>query len=92
MPDCVTIFILPPSRTALQQRLQERRTDSAEVIARRLADAVTDMSHYREFDFVVVNDRFDQAVIDLGAILDGHGDALRPDRATLQPLVGQLLQ
>ncbi len=92
MPDCVTIFILPPSRTALQQRLQERRTDSAETIARRLADAVTDMSHYWEFDFVVVNDRFEQAVLDLSAILDGNGAALGADRASLQPLITQLLQ
>ncbi|MGH8141724.1 MAG: guanylate kinase [Steroidobacteraceae bacterium] len=92
MPECVTIFILPPSRPALQQRLQQRRTDSAETIARRLADAVTDMSHYREFDFVVVNDRFEQAVVDLSAILDGRAETLRPDRASLQPLIAQLLQ
>ncbi|HEX4024744.1 MAG TPA: guanylate kinase [Steroidobacteraceae bacterium] len=91
MPDCVTIFILPPSRTALQQRLQARRTDSPEIIARRLADAVTDMSHYREFDYVVVNDHFEQAVLDLMAILDGNGQALRADRPALGPLVGQLL-
>ena len=58
MPDCTSIFILPPSRAALEQRLRERRTDSAETIARRLADASADMSHYAEFDFVVVNDRF----------------------------------
>ncbi len=92
MPDCVTIFILPPSRTALQQRLQARRTDSAQTIARRLADAVTDMSHYREFDFVVVNDRFEQAVLDLSAILDGNGAALGAERASLQPLITQLLR
>jgi len=101
MPDCVTIFILPPSRVALQQRLQQRRTDSAESIARRLADAITDMSHYREFDFVVVNDRFEQAVLELSAILDGEArgegrgvpDArgLRAERAGLGPLVQQLL-
>jgi guanylate kinase len=92
MPECVTIFVLPPSWPALQQRLEARRTDSAETIARRLADAVADMSHYREFDFVVVNDRFERAVEDLTAILDGHGEALRADRASLAPLVEQLLQ
>jgi len=91
MPECVTIFILPPSRAALQQRLQERRTDSAEAIARRLRDAVTDMSHCHEFDYVVINDRFDQAALDLVAILDGHGEALRADRPQLQPLLGSLL-
>ena len=92
MSDCVTIFVLPPSWPALQQRLEARRTDSAETIARRLADAVTDMTHYREFDFVVVNDRFEQAVMDLEAILDGHGEALRPDRPSLAPLLAQLLR
>jgi len=92
MDDCVTIFILPPSHDALQQRLQQRRTDSAETIARRLADAVTDMAHYREFDYVVVNDRFEQAVQELGAILDADGQGLRADRATLAPLVQQLLR
>ena len=65
MPDCMTIFILPPSRSALEQRLRERRTDSAETIARRLADAAADMSHYAEFDYVVVNDHFERADSDL---------------------------
>jgi len=58
------------------------RTDSAETIARRLADASTDMSHYDEFDYVVVNDQFERAAADLGAILDGGGwrVALQPTR------------
>ena len=82
LPSCTTIFILPPSRAALEQRLQGRGTDSDEVIARRLADAVADMSHWREFDYVVVNDRFDQAVAELLAILDGRrrSAARRPGR------------
>ena len=46
VPECISIFILPPSRPALEQRLRDRRTDSPEVIARRLSDAVTDMGHY----------------------------------------------
>ncbi|MGH8199552.1 MAG: guanylate kinase, partial [Steroidobacteraceae bacterium] len=58
MPDCVTIFILPPSRETLEKRLRSRATDSPEVISRRLRDAVSDMSHWREFDYVVVNDDF----------------------------------
>ncbi|HTT04505.1 MAG TPA: guanylate kinase [Steroidobacteraceae bacterium] len=92
LPACVSIFILPPSRQALQQRLCERRTDSPEVIERRLRDAVADMGHYREFDFVVVNDRFEQAVQDLESILDGHGEAQRADRPALTSLVEQLLR
>jgi guanylate kinase/non-canonical purine NTP pyrophosphatase (RdgB/HAM1 family) len=74
MPDCVTIFILPPSRDALEKRLRSRATDSPQVIERRLRDAVSDMSHWREFDYVVVNDDFERAVADLMAIVTGHGE------------------
>ncbi len=92
LPECVTIFVLPPSRAALRERLRERRTDSQDVIERRLRDAVSDMSHYREFDFVVVNDDFERAVLELGAILDGHGEALRVERPALRALLGELLR
>jgi guanylate kinase len=92
MPDSVSIFILPPTRAALEQRLRERRTDSAETIARRLADASSDMSHYNEFDFVVVNDRFDQAAVDVAAILDGGGRELRAGRSELKPLIATLVR
>lgn len=91
MPECVSIFILPPSREALEERLRARRTDSAEVIERRLRDAVADMRHYREFDYVVVNDRFEQAVLDLESILEGRGEALRADRPSLAAFAAQLL-
>ena len=79
-PACVTIFILPPSRRALEERLRNRRTDSDAVIARRLRDAVGDMSHYGEFDRVVVNDDFETAVADLQRIVAGRGDDLGPGR------------
>lgn len=92
MPECVSIFILPPSRAALEQRLRERRTDSAETIARRLADAAADMGHYAEFDYVIVNDQFDKAKLELEAILDGNGQELRAQRAELAPLIGSLLR
>jgi guanylate kinase len=92
LPGCKTIFILPPTRTALEQRLRERRTDSAATIARRLADASADMSHYREFDFLVVNDQFEQACRELGEILDGGGAALRATRPELEPLIQSLLR
>jgi guanylate kinase len=92
MPDSTSIFILPPTRAALEQRLRERRTDSAETIARRLADASTDMSHYDEFDFVVVNDRFELAAVDVAAILDGGGRELRAGRSELIPLVATLVR
>jgi guanylate kinase len=92
MPGCKTIFILPPSRSALEQRLRERRTDNAATIARRLADASEDMSHYREFDFVVINDSFEHAKQELASILDGAGAALTADRSELEPLIKELLR
>jgi len=92
MPDSTSIFILPPTRGALEQRLRERRTDSAETIVRRLADASADMSHYNEFDYVVVNDQFQKAAMDLGTILDGGGGALRSKRPELKPLIATLVR
>ena len=56
MPHAVSIFILPPSREALLQRLRQRGQDSEEVIARRSREAIEEMSHYDEFDYLVVND------------------------------------
>lgn len=74
MPGCVSIFILPPSRAELENRLRGRRTDSDAVIARRLADALGDMSHWDEFGYVIVNDDLDAAVDELEAILGGEGE------------------
>lgn len=67
-PACVGIFVLPPSRAALEQRLRGRGQDPDEVIARRMRDAVAEMSHYAEFDYLVVNDDFTVALDDLKAI------------------------
>ena len=91
LPECVTIFILPPSRLSLEERLRNRRTDSEEVIARRLRDAVGDMSHWNEFDYVVVNDDFEKAVSDLVHIIEGHGKHLGAHRPELQGLLADLL-
>jgi guanylate kinase len=90
MPECISIFILPPSREALQERLERRQTDPPEIIARRLRDAVGDMRHSSEFDYIVVNDRFEQAVEDLSSIIEGHGDTLRRNRPSIQSLLRQL--
>ena len=73
--DCITIFILPPSRDELERRLRDRRTDSDAVIERRLIDAIGDMSHWDEFDYVIMNDDLDLAVTELEAVLDGKGEA-----------------
>jgi len=91
MPECSSIFILPPSRRALEERLRNRMTDSDEVITRRLRDAVGDMSHWSEFDYVVVNDDFERAVSDLGRIIDGRGEDLAAARESLKPLLTQLV-
>ncbi|HEY1875193.1 MAG TPA: guanylate kinase [Steroidobacteraceae bacterium] len=91
MPQCLTVFILPPSRAALAERLARRATDTPAVIARRLADAAGDMSHYREFDYVVVNDEFARAVEDLERIIAGRAEDLRSDRPQLAPLLEELL-
>ena len=74
MPECVTVFILPPTREELERRLRSRGTDTDEVIARRLRDALSDMSHWDEFDYVIFNDDLDQAVADLEAVLAESGE------------------
>ena len=91
MPEAISVFILPPTRAELERRLRSRGTDSDEVIARRLKDAVGDMSHWCDFDYVVVNDDFGQAQAELSAIISGRGQASRADRPALKPVVGALL-
>jgi guanylate kinase len=78
MPEAVSVFILPPSRAALEERLVKRGQDDAEVIAARMAKALDEMSHYNEFDYVVINDDFEAALADLRAILEGRPEARRP--------------
>ena len=91
MPECQTIFILPPSRAELEKRLRGRGTDSDEVIARRLRDSVSDMTHWTEFDYVVINENFDKALAELASIVDGKGDALKRQRPELIALTETLL-
>jgi guanylate kinase len=91
MPGCVSIFILPPSRHELEKRLRGRRTDSDAVIARRLADALGDMSHWQEFDYVIVNDNLEKAVDELQEILAGKGDGNLSSSPEMQALVENIL-
>jgi guanylate kinase len=84
LPEAVSIFILPPTRQALEERLKSRSTDADGVIQRRLQDAAEDIAHWPEFDYVVINDRFGQALEDLRAIVEdraGHLSATRPEVA-----------
>jgi guanylate kinase len=69
MPESTGIFILPPSRETLRERLQGRGQDDAAVIERRMRDAISEMSHYHEYDYLVINDVFERALEDLVAIL-----------------------
>lgn len=68
VPDAVSVFILPPSRAALEERMRKRGQDSEAVIRRRLAAAREEMSHYGEFDYVIVNEVFETAVAEMGSI------------------------
>ena len=90
LPEARSIFILPPSRASLEQRLRARSTDTDAVIKRRLQDAAQDLTHWAEFDYVVINDRFEAALADLQAIVedrDGHLVAQRPE---VERLAGEL--
>lgn len=68
MPEAISIFILPPSRDELHRRLTGRGTDSAEIIERRMEEAESEMSHYAEFDYIVINNNFDIALHELQTI------------------------
>lgn len=91
MPQTIGIFILPPSRAVLEQRLQGRGTDSEEVIERRMRDAVSEISHYAEFDYLVLNDDFDTAVADLQAIISSGRLAQGRQNTRLAALLAELL-
>ncbi|NJN45428.1 MAG: guanylate kinase [Candidatus Competibacteraceae bacterium] len=88
LPETLTIFILPPSRAALRERLYNRGQDSEMVIQRRLQDAVDDMSHYQEFDYLVINDNFDDALAAMQSIFVAN----RQRRETQLARHGKLLQ
>ncbi len=68
MPQAKSIFILPPTQEALRQRLNNRGQDSDEIIEKRMREAVSEMSHYVEYDYLVINDDFAHALIDLQSI------------------------
>ena len=91
MPECVTIFILPPSLEELERRLRDRRTDSPEVIERRLRDALSDMAHWDEFHHVIINDKLEQAVADLENVLAGEGGASATANVALRRAVSRII-
>lgn len=91
LPQAISIFILPPSRNALQERLTTRGQDHEEVIAARMAKAVNEMSHYEQADYLVINDKFDQALADLKAILRSTQLRLVVQKQRNQALLDELL-
>ncbi len=90
-PDSLGIFILPPSTQVLEQRLHNRGQDDSEVIARRMRDAVTEISHYHEFNYLVVNDDFNQALAELKSIIIANRLTIQRQQEKLKTLINSLL-
>lgn len=92
MPDALSIFILPPSQQALRERLDGRGQDSEEIIAGRMKEAVSEMVHYDEYDYVIINDDFDVALQELKAVFVANRLLLKKQQqrhgALLKQLVG----
>ncbi|GAA0826051.1 MULTISPECIES: guanylate kinase [Marinomonas] len=86
-PDAIGVFILPPSLKALEERLHGRGTDSEEVIQRRMSKAVAEMSHYDEYDFVIVNDDFETALTQMQSIFT----AMRSKNTVMKQKYGNLI-
>lgn len=90
-PSTCAIFILPPSMKALRERLSRRGQDDEATIEQRLAAAVSDMSHYVEADYLVINDVFDQALIDLRSIVQSQRLQTVRQAQRLRPRLADLL-
>jgi len=90
MPEAKSIFILPPSKAELEKRLRGRGTDSDEVILERLAQSCADMTHYDEFDYVVINDDFDKAMSSLESIFQANRVTLMKQQQRNQDLLNEL--
>ncbi|AFJ48951.1 guanylate kinase [Shimwellia blattae DSM 4481 = NBRC 105725] len=91
MPHARSIFILPPSKIELDRRLRGRGQDSEEVIARRMAQAVAEMSHYAEYDYLIVNDDFDTALADLKIIIRAERLRMSRQKQRHDALISKLL-
>ena len=91
LPYSVNIFILPPSRAALEERLRGRGQDSDEIIARRMRDAKSETSHYSEYDYLVVNDDFDNALMELRSIVLARRCRYGAQSVRLRALLKELL-
>lgn len=88
IPDAVSVSVLPPSISELERRLRSRGSDTEDVIQNRMRQAVDELKHCREADFIVVNDHFNEALDDLALILLGQSDRLRPLAMDIDELLG----
>ncbi|MBF8778557.1 guanylate kinase [Pseudomonas fulva] len=91
MPQARSIFILPPSRQALRQRLDNRGQDSDEIIDGRMREAVSEMAHYHEYDYIIINDEFAVALEDLKAIFRANRLQSKSQQQRYTALLEQLL-
>jgi guanylate kinase len=91
MPDSLSVFVLPPSRTTLEMRLRARGQDDDATIARRMAEAVSEMSHYGEYDFLVVNDDFEEALEQLRSVIIANRLRIPRQSAHSEELIASLL-
>lgn len=92
IPDTIAIFILPPSRETLRQRLTDRATDDESIIERRMRDADNEMSHYSDAEFLVINDDFKQALYDLDCIIQAQSLTLARQKAKFPDLIASIEQ
>lgn len=91
MPEALSVFILPPSQQALRERLDGRGQDSEEIIAGRMQEAVSEMVHYDEYDYVIINDDFDVALEDLKAVFRSNRLRLNKQQQRNSGLLKELL-
>jgi len=91
MPEAVGIFILPPSLDELERRLRKRGSDDEAVVRQRMSDAVAEMSHFEEYDYLVVNDEFHRALSDLQAIIRSLRLRTAIQRRGLAALLAELM-
>lgn len=91
IPEALGVFILPPSKTALQERLTSRGQDSDEIIQRRMRDAVSEMSHYGEYDYLVINDNFEHALEELVCLMLAQRLQMAQQKGRQAGLLAELL-
>ena len=88
----ISIFILPPSRQELEKRLTQRGQDSRDIINQRMQQATSEMNHYHQYDYLIVNDDFEQALFQLKAIITNQRLHFSKQQHALKPLINHLFQ